>query len=71
MQMQKFRVLAQVTEIDDQELQEGYGATSKWARHHDKAEETNYVAPEPDDLENALNRLVEWQKRTKKYRNSS
>ena len=69
--MQKFRVLAQVTEIDDQELQEGYGATSKWARRHDKAEETNYVAPEPGDLESALNRLVEWQKRTKKYRNSS
>ena len=69
-QMQKFRVLAQVTDIDDQELQEGYGATSKWARRHDKAEETNYVAPEPGDLESALNGLVEWQKRTKKYRNS-
>lgn len=70
-QMQKFRVLAKVTEVDDQELQEGYGATSKWARRHDKAEETNYVAPEPAELENELNRLVEWQKRTKKYRNTN
>lgn len=70
-QMQKFRVLAQVTEVDDQDLQDGYGATSKWARRHDKAEETNYVAPEPVDLESELNRLVEWQKRTKKYRNTS
>lgn len=67
--MQKFRVLARVTDADDQDLQEGYGATSKWARRHDKAEETNYVAPEYVDLERELNRLAEWQGRMKKYRN--
>lgn len=68
--MQKFRVLASVTGEDDQDLQEGYGATSKWGRRHDKSVETNYVAPEPEDLERELNRLVEWQKRVKKYRSS-
>jgi energy-coupling factor transporter ATP-binding protein EcfA2 len=66
--MQKFRVLASVTDGDDQDLQEGYGATSKWGRRHDKSVETNYVAPEPDDLEAEFKRLVEWQKRVKKYR---
>jgi hypothetical protein len=66
--MQKFRVLARVTDDDDQDLQEGYGATSKWGRRHDKSVETNYVAPEPDDLESEFNRLVEWQKRVKRYR---
>ncbi|KAA0078800.1 hypothetical protein CIW52_29945 [Mycolicibacterium sp. P9-64] len=66
--MQKFRVLARVTDEDDQDLQEGYGATSKWGRRHDKSVETNYVAPEPGDLEGEFNRLVEWQKRVKKYR---
>lgn len=63
MQMQKFRVHAQVTEVDDQELQEGYGATSK--------RKTNYVVPEPGGPESELNRLVAWQKRTKKYRTST
>lgn len=65
--MMKFRMLARITEADDKDLQEGYGATSRWARRHDKAAETNYVAPEPADLERELERIVQWQKRVKKY----
>lgn len=65
--MMKFRLLAEITEADNQDVQDGYGATSRWGRRHDKAVETNYVAPEPTDLERELKRLTEWQKRVKKY----
>lgn len=63
----KFRLLAKITEVDNQDYQDGYAHTSKWSRRHDKAPSTNYVAPEPVDLESELNRLIEWQKRIKKY----
>lgn len=66
--MMKFRILAEITPADNQDLQDGYGATSLWGRRHDKAAETNYVAPEPAELELELHRLTEWQKRVKKYR---
>lgn len=65
--MMKFRLLADITEVDNQDVQDGYGATSLWGRRHDKAVETNYVAPEPADLERELTRLTEWQKRVRKY----
>lgn len=66
--MKKFRLLAQITEDDNKDVQDGYGETSRWVRRHDKAAEINYVAPETADLEKELNRLVEWQKRVKEYR---
>jgi len=66
--MRKFRVLAEITPADNQDLQDGYGATSLWGRRHDKAVETNYVAPEPAELEREFQRLIDWQKRVKKYR---
>jgi hypothetical protein len=66
--MQKFRLVAKVTAADDQDLQEGYGATSKWARRHDKAVETNYVAPQTAEPEGELTRIIQWQKRVKGYR---
>lgn len=65
--MMKFRLLPKITEADNQDVQEGYGATSRWGRRHDKAAETNYVAPEPADLEVELTRLITWQQRIKKY----
>jgi energy-coupling factor transporter ATP-binding protein EcfA2 len=65
--MLKFRVLARITDADNQDLQDGYAATSRWGRRHDKATETNYVAPEPADLRRELDRIREWQKRVKKY----
>lgn len=63
----KFRALTKITDEDDKDLQAGYGRTSLWGRRHDKAPETNYVAPEPADLEKELQRIVTWQARAKKY----
>jgi energy-coupling factor transporter ATP-binding protein EcfA2 len=63
----KFRLLAGITEDDDKDFQEGYSSTSKWARRHDKAPIINYVAPEPPDLQNELDRLIVWQRRLKGY----
>lgn len=65
--MMKFRLLADISDADNQDLQDGYGATSRWGRRHDKSAETNYVAPEPADLECELTRLTSWQKRVRKY----
>jgi energy-coupling factor transporter ATP-binding protein EcfA2 len=65
--VKKFRMLTKITETDNQDFQDGYSHTSKWARRHDKAPGTNYVAPEPADLEVELKRLVDWQKRMKTY----
>jgi hypothetical protein len=65
----KFRILASVTHEDDAEFQTGYGACSTWARRHNKAQETNYVPPEPDEMKAEVDRIREWQKRVKKYRN--
>lgn len=65
--MMKFRIIAEITTDDNQDLQDGYGATSRWGRRHDKAVETNYVAPEPADLEHELERLTDWRKRVKRY----
>lgn len=63
----KFRLLAGITEDDDKEFQEGYGSTSTWSRRHDKAPQTNYVAPEPPQLQEELDRIIGWQKRLKGY----
>jgi energy-coupling factor transporter ATP-binding protein EcfA2 len=64
----KFRVVAAVTDADNDDFQSGYGACSKWARRHDKAPETNFVAPETDELRAELDRIKDWQSRMKKYR---
>lgn len=66
---QMVRMLAKITEEDNKDYQDGYGHTSKWALRHDKAEETNYVPPEPDALEVEYDRLKSWQKRIKSYQN--
>ena len=63
----KLRLLAKFTEVDNTDFQEGYAHTSKWARRHDKAPVTNYVAPEPDEMQDELDRLVNWQKRMRSY----
>lgn len=67
---QMVRMLAKITREDNAEYQDGYGKTSKWVRRHDKAEETNYVAPEPNELEAEYDRLKAWQKRIKSYQNT-
>jgi energy-coupling factor transporter ATP-binding protein EcfA2 len=63
----KFRLLALITEDDNQDYQDGYGHTSKWAKRHDKAPDINYVAPELEELESELERIKSWQKRIKNY----
>jgi hypothetical protein len=60
-------MLAKITEADAQDYKEGYAFTSKSARRHDKADITNYVAPELDEMEAELQRLVDWQKRIRSY----
>lgn len=64
----KFRILAAITEHDNDEFQAGYGRCSEWARRHDKAPEINYVAPEPCDMQVQLDRFRTWFKRIKGYR---
>lgn len=66
----KFRILAQVTEQDNTDLQAGYEKVSEWAPRHDQAPEVNFVPPEPDEMELELARLKEWATRVSKYRNS-
>jgi hypothetical protein len=65
----KFRILAAVTEQDDNEFQVGYGRCSEWARRHDKDPGVNFVAPEPPDMQAELDRFQTWFKRIKGYRN--
>jgi hypothetical protein len=64
----KFRILAAITEQDDNEFQAGYGRCSEWARRHDKAPGVNFVAPEPADMQAELERFQGWFKRIKSYR---
>jgi len=64
----KFRILGAITPEDDGEFQESYGRCSLWASRHNKAAETNYSPPEPDQLEEELKRVRAWQKRIKSYR---
>ena len=64
-----FKVLARITDEDDREFQQSYGRISGWARRHDKSPSTNYVAPEPIELEQELELVRAWFERVKKYRN--
>lgn len=63
-----FKMLARITDSDDREFQQSYGRCSAWARRHDKSPATNYVAPEPGDLERELAFVKAWYERIKKYR---
>lgn len=63
-----FKVLARITDDDDREFQQSYGRISGWARRHDKSPATNYVAPEPGELEQELAFVKTWFGRVKKYR---
>lgn len=65
------RILAQITEDDYQKFDKSYSVASTWVRRHDKSEEYNYVAPEPEDMERELTILTEWHTRIKGYANKS
>lgn len=64
-----FKLLVHITEDDNRELQQSYGRISAWVRRHDKSPSTNYVAPEPAELEQELTFVKAWFDRVKKYRN--
>jgi energy-coupling factor transporter ATP-binding protein EcfA2 len=68
-QPKMFKVLARITEVDNQEFQQSYERCSAWVRRHDKSQATNYVAPEPDELGKELEFVRGWFDRVKKYRN--
>lgn len=68
-QPKMFKVLARITETDNQEFQQSYERCSAWLRRHDKSQATNYVAPEPDELDKELAFVRAWFDRVKKYRN--
>lgn len=63
-----FKLVAAITPQDDTDFQSGYAKASEWAPRHDQAPETNFVAPEPDELETELTRFKEWSERLKKYK---
>ncbi|MGH3788908.1 MAG: AAA family ATPase [Pseudonocardiaceae bacterium] len=62
------RLLAKVTDEDDREYQDVYNQCSQWARRHDKNPEVNYVAPSPDEMEDAIARAQALFDRVRKYR---
>lgn len=66
-QPKMFRIAAKITDADNTDFQSGYGATSKWARRHDKSEETNFMAPTADEMQAELDRIKAWRERVSKY----
>jgi ATPase subunit of ABC transporter with duplicated ATPase domains len=67
---QSFRVLAKITDNDNEEFQQSYSRCSTWLRRHDKSQTMNYVAPEPTALEAELALVKNWHDRVRKYKNS-
>lgn len=62
-----FRLLARITETDDQEFQESYARVSRWARRHDKSPDTNYVLPSVEELFEEFDLVTRWFRRIRKY----
>jgi hypothetical protein len=67
---QSFRVLAKITDNDNEEFQQSYSRCSTWLRRHDKSQTMNYVAPEPPELEAELTLVKNWHDRVRKYKNN-
>lgn len=63
-----FKMLVGITEQDNNDYQSGYAKASEWAPRHDQAPETNFIAPEPDELEAELTRFKDWVTRIKGYK---
>jgi len=64
-----FKVISRVSKRDDAEFQSSYHKISGWARRHDNAPGTQFVAPEPDVLGQELAVVQSWFDRIKSYRN--
>ena len=54
------KVIARVTEQDEQEFAAAYSDLSAWIRRHDTNPTSNYVAPTVSELENALESIKEF-----------
>ncbi len=63
----QFRILARITEADNEAFQQSYSRCSLWLRRHDKSPEVNYVAPDIDALERELALVQGWFERVRKY----
>lgn len=63
-----FKMLVGITDQDNNDYQSGYAKASEWAPRHDQAPETNFIAPEPDELETELTRFKDWVRRIKDYK---
>lgn len=61
------KIARQISDSDDQELQDSYNLCSGWTRH-DQDMVLNYSPPSVDDLERELNRADAWFRRVKGYR---
>ncbi|HKR81519.1 MAG TPA: AAA family ATPase [Candidatus Saccharimonadales bacterium] len=66
-----FRILPKITEQDNTDFQDGFNEVSEWARRHDKTEETNFVPPTVEQLQNAVDRAEALFKRIKSYGNQN
>lgn len=64
----KFRMLVGITQEDDTDFQSGYAKASEWAVRHDQAPETNFIAPDPDEMNAELDRFEAWFARIKRYK---
>jgi hypothetical protein len=67
-QPKMFKLLVRITDEDNREFQQSYARCSGWLRRHDKDPSANYVAPEPEDLEQELAFVRAWFARVKGYR---
>jgi energy-coupling factor transporter ATP-binding protein EcfA2 len=63
------KILVRFSDADEREFQASYSRISQWAKRHDKSGIVNYVAPEISLLEDEFNRVDEWFKRVKRYKN--
>lgn len=61
------KLLAKITNVDNDEFQSAYSQVSKWAPRHDKSEEVNFVPPTVDEMEVELARIDVWYKRIVTY----
>jgi energy-coupling factor transporter ATP-binding protein EcfA2 len=65
------KILAYFSVDDDNEFQASYSRVSQWAKRHDKSRMVNYVAPEIATLEEEFERVNQWFKRVKGYKNKT
>ncbi len=64
------RLLASITEEDNEEFQREYRKVSTWARRHDNVDELNANPPKFEDMDQALACAEAWYKRIKNYKNA-